>query len=200
MCVKTAAKATSVSGSIPSLSAADPDVYECFMARRSTRFSPLQWSGETLLEPAGECRSCHLAGRETQTREIQFALVAVPQVAHVRYQSRCDGPQPRDDIPCVIQPTHVSVAGSEISVWLRVTCIVLDRKEQRRHRRIKSPGKEIGATDYAECGSDASAGTKAQRSFTMADRSIGVAPTSKARRAKSMLFRTSAAGSSLRLA
>src|SRR3954470_9715506 len=69
----------------------------------------------------GGYRSCRLAGRQTQTREIQFALLGVPQITHVRYQPRCDGPEPCDDIPCVIQPIHVSVAGSKISVWLGVS-------------------------------------------------------------------------------
>ena len=37
----------------------------------------------------------------------------VPEIAHVRYQPRCGGPQPRDDLPCVIQPNYVREAGSD---------------------------------------------------------------------------------------
>ena len=81
--------------------------------------------------------SSQLAGRQAQAREVQFALLGVPQIARVHYQHLGDGPQPHDDLACVIQAVHVRVAGSEIAVWLSVTCIVLDRQEQRLHGRIE---------------------------------------------------------------
>jgi glyoxylase-like metal-dependent hydrolase (beta-lactamase superfamily II) len=40
------------------------------------------------------------------------------------------GPQPSDDLSCVVEPTRMGVAGGERAIWLRVAWILLDREEQ----------------------------------------------------------------------
>ena len=41
-------------------------------------------------------------------------MLGVPQEAGVRYHDRGNGAQPRDDLSCVVEPTHMGVAGGEI--------------------------------------------------------------------------------------
>jgi hypothetical protein len=43
----------------------------------------------------------------------------------------------------IIEPTHLRVAGSEIAIRDRETGILLDRKEQFRHRLIEPPTEKM---------------------------------------------------------
>ena len=70
----------------------------------------------------------------------------LPQVAGVaRHDHRGDGAQPRDDRLRVVEPTHMGVAGGEITIRLGEVRIFLDREEQLRHRLIEAPAEEMRA-------------------------------------------------------
>ena len=65
-------------------------------------------------------------------------MLRVPQIAGVRYRGRGNGPQSLHDLSCVVEPTHMGVAGGEDAMWEREGGIVLDRKEQLRHCLIEA--------------------------------------------------------------
>ena len=88
-------------------------------------------------------------------------MLGVPQEAEVRYHDRVNGPQPPDDFSSIVEPTHMSVAGGEYAIRLRLMWILLDREEQFRHRLIKAPPDEMRETYYIERVADAGAGTEA---------------------------------------
>src|SRR5262249_37944199 len=71
-----------------------------------------------------------LARRQAQAREIKLALLRIPQEIGVCYHNRCYGAQPLDDLACVVQSTHMRVAGGEIAIRYREAWILLDCKEQ----------------------------------------------------------------------
>jgi len=48
-----------------------------------------------------------LARRQAQTRQPKLAMLGVPNEADVRYHDRGDGPQPPDNLSCVVEPTHM---------------------------------------------------------------------------------------------
>src|SRR5215831_3998962 len=50
-------------------------------------------------------------------------------VAGVRYCDRGNGAQPRGYFPCVVEPTHMGIAGGEIAIRLWESGIFLDREE-----------------------------------------------------------------------
>jgi hypothetical protein len=75
-------------------------------------------------------------------------MLGVSQVAGVRDHDRGNGPQPRDDLSCVVEPTHMRVAGSESAIWVREARILLDREEKFRHRLIEAPADEMRSAHY----------------------------------------------------
>src|SRR6516165_722632 len=93
----------------------------------------------------------------------------------VRYHDRGNGAEPLDDLSCVVEPIHMSIASGEIAVRLRVAWIPLDREEQFRHCLIEAPVGEMRGAYYGKRAADAGAGTEAQRGFDVFDRDVGLA-------------------------
>jgi hypothetical protein len=102
-------------------------------------------------------------------------VLGVSQEAGVRYHDRGDRAQPLYDFSCVVEPTHMGVAGGEIAMRLRVARILLDRKEQFRHCLIELPAEEMRGAYHTERRADPGAGTEAQRGFAMLDRDVQLA-------------------------
>ena len=74
-------------------------------------------------------------------------MLGVPQVASLRYHGRGYGPQPLHDLSCVVEPTHMRVAGSENAGRMRVAWVPLDCEEKVWHGLIETPGVEMRGTD-----------------------------------------------------
>ena len=70
-------------------------------------------------------------------------MLGVPQEAGVRYHNWGNRPQPLYDRLCVVEPTHMGVAGGEHAIRRREAWILLDRKEQIRQGLIKAPAGEM---------------------------------------------------------
>ena len=70
-------------------------------------------------------------------------MLRVPQVAGARYYDRGNGPQPRDDVSCIVEPAHMGIAGGEKAIRHRVARILLDREEQFLHGLIEAPRREM---------------------------------------------------------
>ena len=70
-------------------------------------------------------------------------MFGIPQVAGVRYHDSGNGPQPLDDLSCVVEPTHMGVAGGENAMRMRVAWILLDPEKQIWHRLIEAPSQEM---------------------------------------------------------
>ena len=62
-------------------------------------------------------------------------------------QGRGDRAQLGDDFSCVVEPTHMGVAGGEMTIRLWVTWILLDREEELRHCLIEALAKEMRAAN-----------------------------------------------------
>jgi hypothetical protein len=73
-------------------------------------------------------------------------VLGVPQVAGVQDHDRADGAQPRDDLACVVEPTHMGVAGGEKTIRLRAAWVLLDREEQPRHGLIEASAVQVCGT------------------------------------------------------
>jgi hypothetical protein len=88
-------------------------------------------------------------------------VLRVPQEANVGYHNRGNGPQSRNDLSGVIEPTHVGVAGGETPICQRKAWIILDREEQLRHGLTETAAGEMCSTYYKEQRAAADAGTEA---------------------------------------
>jgi hypothetical protein len=110
-----------------------------------------------------------------QARQEKLTVLGVPILAGVRYHDAGNAPQPRDNLSCIVEPTHMSVAGREKAMRRREAWILLDREEQLRHGIIEAPSEEMRHTYRKERRADAGAGTEAQRGLIMLDRDIGLA-------------------------
>jgi hypothetical protein len=110
-----------------------------------------------------------------EARQQQLAVVGVSQVAGVRDHDRDNGPQSRNDLSSVVEPTRMGVAGGENARRVREAWIFLDREEQFRYRLIEAPSEEMRGAYHAELGADARARSEAQRSFGVLDRTVGPA-------------------------
>jgi hypothetical protein len=89
-------------------------------------------------------------------------VLRVPQVAGVPDHDRGNSPQPCDDLPSVVEPTHMGIAGGEIAIWVRVARILLDRQEKYRHRLIEAPSQEMCGAYYHERSADTGARAETQ--------------------------------------
>jgi len=102
-------------------------------------------------------------------------VLRVPQEANVGYHNRGNGPQSRNDLSGVVEPTHMGVAGGEAPICQRKAWIILDREEQLRHGLTETAAGEMCSTYYKKQGAGADAGTEAQRGFSMLDCDVGLA-------------------------
>jgi hypothetical protein len=102
-------------------------------------------------------------------------VLGVPQVAEILDRDGSDSAQPRDDFSGIVEAAHMGVASGEKSVRVRVTWILLDRKEQFWHGHIEPPSEEMGCAYGRERVADAGAGTEAQRGLDMLDCGVGLA-------------------------
>ena len=98
-------------------------------------------------------------------------MLRVPKEANVGYHNRGNGPQSRDDVSGIVEPTHMGVAGGETPIRQREAWIILDREEQLRHGLTETAADEMCSTQR----SGADAGTEAQRGFSMLDCDVGLA-------------------------
>ena len=73
-------------------------------------------------------------------------MLDVAQGAGVRDHDRGNRAQPRDDFSRVVKPTHMRVAGGEITIRRWVARILLDREEQFRQRLIEPPAEKMRGT------------------------------------------------------
>jgi len=89
-------------------------------------------------------------------------MLRIPQEADVRYHDRSNGPQPLDDLSCVVEPTHMGVAGGETAIRQRESWVLLDREEEVGHGLIEAPADEMRGAYYKGRRADADAGTEAQ--------------------------------------
>ena len=87
--------------------------------------------------------SCLRAHGQTQARQQKLAVLGVPEGYRPRHDKGGDGAQSSDDLPCVLKPTHMRVAGGEKAVGLRTGRILLDREEQLWHGLIEAPADEM---------------------------------------------------------
>jgi hypothetical protein len=71
--------------------------------------------------------SSRLAGRQAQARQKKLAVLGLTEIAGTWYHRRGDGPEPCDYISCVVQLTHMSVAGGQKSIRLWEARVSLDR-------------------------------------------------------------------------
>ena len=94
--------------------------------------------------------SVSLVYREVQARQKQLAVIGVPQIAEIRNHGRGNGPQSPDNLSCVVKPTHMGVAGSEIPICKRMARIFLDRSQEHRHRLIEAPADKMRRADSNE--------------------------------------------------
>src|ERR1700693_5532219 len=101
--------------------------------------------------------SVSLIYRKVQARQKQLAVIGVPQIAEIGDYNRGHGTQPKDDISRVVEPAHMGVAGSEITVGERVTRVLLDRAQQDRYRLIETPTDKMRGADPHQRRTDASA-------------------------------------------
>ena len=105
----------------------------------------------------------------------EYRIVNAPIVSPfvVRYAWHVS--QPLDDSACVIEPTHIGVAGGETAMRQREAWVLLDREEELRHGLTEAPAGEMRGAYYKDRRADADAGTEAQRGFGMLDRDVGLA-------------------------
>ncbi len=120
-----------------------------FLVRPHQPRIPRHIGGEDRGETAGLAHVASPAASRRPDRKSSRCS-RVPQMADVRHHDRRDGPQPRDDLSCVVEPTHMGVAGGEISDTVREAWILLDREEQFRHSLIEAPADEMCRADYNE--------------------------------------------------
>ena len=80
-----------------------------------------------------------LASREAQAGQVKFSMLRITQEVCVCDHDRGDGAQPLDDLACVLEPTHLRIAGGKIAIRNREAGILLDRQEQVRHCLIEPP-------------------------------------------------------------
>jgi hypothetical protein len=83
--------------------------------------------------------SRRLAGRQAQARQQQLAVLGIAQVAGVRNHDTGNGAQALDDLPRLVEPADMRVAGGENPIRVRMARILLDREEQFRNRLIEAP-------------------------------------------------------------
>ena len=102
-------------------------------------------------------------------------MLRVPKEANVGYHNRGNGPQSRNDLSGIVEPTHMGVAGGETPIRQREAWIVLDREEQPRHGLTETAAGEMCSTYYKKQRAGADAGTEAQRGFSMLDCDVGLA-------------------------
>src|SRR5689334_11484943 len=96
-------------------------------------------------------------------------------LAGVRYHDGGNGLQARDDLSCIVEPTHMRVAGGEKAVWLRAAWILLDREEQLRHGLIEASAVQMCRAYCGHRRTDPGTGTETQRGFDMGNRDVGLA-------------------------
>jgi hypothetical protein len=70
-------------------------------------------------------------------------MLGVAPVASVRYYHRSEGPKPFDYRSCVVEPTHMRIAGGETAIRVWVAWILLEREKQSQHRVVKAPAEEM---------------------------------------------------------
>src|SRR5262249_31149986 len=80
-----------------------------------------------------------------------FGLFCQMLSTSVRHDYRIDPKQSRDDFSCVLEPSHVGVAGGEVAVSIWGAWIPLDREKELRRRLVEVTAGEERATDYREC-------------------------------------------------
>ena len=102
-------------------------------------------------------------------------MLGLPKVADIRYYDRGNDPQPLDDFACVVESTHMGVAGGQNAMRVRLARILLDREEQRRHCFIEAPTDEMREAYYNKRRADAGARTEAQRCFEVLNADVGLA-------------------------
>jgi hypothetical protein len=86
--------------------------------------------------------SRRFAGSQAQARQQQLAVLGVPHRSGVRYHHGGNDAQPRDELLCLVEPTHMGVAGGEKAIWDRVAWIFLDREKEVRNCLIETPSVE----------------------------------------------------------
>ena len=95
-------------------------------------------------EPDWPSGSCSLASRQPQARPQQLALLWVPKIEKVKHDNRCDDPQPFDDVPRILEPSHMRVARREKSIRGRETGKLFDQGLQCYSCVLKSSVEEMG--------------------------------------------------------
>ena len=106
----------------------------CFTANRA--------AGACLASDDGS-GSFRLASRQAQARQIKLALLRVSVWCDARHHDGGDRVQPHDNLSRFVEPPHMRIAGSEITMRLRVARIVLDREAEFRHCLIEAPRRPL---------------------------------------------------------
>jgi hypothetical protein len=102
-------------------------------------------------------------------------VLRVPKEANVGQDNRGNGPQSRNDLSGVVEPTHLRVAGGEIAIRHRKTWILLDRQKQLRRCLIEPSIEKMREAYYNKRRFDADARAEAQRGLGMLDPEIRLA-------------------------
>src|SRR6516165_1173388 len=79
---------------------------------------------------ASQRQRCHLAGGQTQARQVEASVLWVAQARDVRHHDGGQRAQPLDDLPRIVEPPRMRIARGEIAIWLRVARVFLHREEE----------------------------------------------------------------------
>src|SRR5271170_4532639 len=94
--------------------------------------------------------SCRMSSGKSQARQIQLAMFGVAIGRDSRCQERGNCLNPSDDLPRLIDPSHVGIAGSKCPIGGWKIRIVLDRQDEFRNRLIETPAQEQRGADHRE--------------------------------------------------
>ena len=85
-----------------------------------------------------------------QAREEKLAVLRVAENRAARHHEGGDGAQLRNDLPCLIESSHVGVAGGERAIGRGEVRLVLDREEELWYCLVEAPAEEMREADYVE--------------------------------------------------
>jgi hypothetical protein len=78
------------------------------------------------------------------------------------------------DLSCVVEPTHMRVAGGEKAIRVWMGGVLLDRQEQFRHGLCEAPAEKMRVAYLKERRADSRPRAEAQRGIDMFDRDVGL--------------------------
>src|ERR1051325_7641664 len=87
-----------------------------------------------------------------QRRGVNQTVLRIPVRTGVRHHDGGNGPQPSNDLSCLVETAHMDITSSEIAIRLREARIFLDGEAQFRYRFIEAPADEISLAQHEKRG------------------------------------------------